>query len=162
MNEDVSQWIDALSSPDVIARRRACEELSYSDDVARAIIPLLRACGDRDEEVRELATACLEEAPAPAAEELSSLIHLLADSHSDVSYWAATLIGRMELRAAPASDSLTSALTHSEMAVRQRAAWALGKIGPLSSLARAALVKASQSDNPRLARLAEGSLKNRE
>jgi len=44
------------------------------------------------------------------------------------------------------------------LAVRQRAAWALGKIGIAAKSAEASLRKASASNDPRLSRLANQSL----
>ena len=42
--------------------------------------------------------------------------------------------------------------------VAQRAAWALGKIGPAAAAGRAALEKAAAAADPRLARLAREAL----
>jgi HEAT repeat protein len=53
------------------------------------------------------------------------------------------------------ADCLTTA---SDPAVAQRAAWALGKIGPAAYPAAAALRVAAADDDPRLARLAADAL----
>jgi hypothetical protein len=79
----------------------------------------------------------------------------LADENSDIGYWAATLLGRLEERAAPAVAALAAAISGPhEIAVQERAAWALGRIGPAAAPALGALTQAACSDQPRLARLA--------
>jgi HEAT repeat protein len=76
-----------------------------------------------------------------------------------VAYWAITLLGRAGDNAAPAVAALADILCSSaEPPVRERAAWALGKIGPTAQAARPALDEAAASDEPRLRRLAEKAL----
>jgi HEAT repeat protein len=122
-------------------------------------VSLVKACADAVEEVRESVVAALEElGPAPPSD-VPALVSLLASPHSDVGYWAATLLGRLGPDAATAVPALTATLSGSaHLAVRQRAAWALGEIGPAAAAARDALAKASKSDDPRLARLAQQAI----
>ena len=92
----------------------------------------------------------------PEVEDIGSLAVLLSDPTADVAYWATTLLGRLEANAAPAVPALTAAVTDSkDMSVRQRAAWALGHVGPPAAPALDALKQAAASDVPRLARLAQ-------
>jgi HEAT repeat protein len=79
---------------------------------------------------------------------------LLSAEHPDVAYWAATLLGRLESEASGAVSQLMEALGSSALAVRERAAWALGRIGPRASKALPLLRKLSRDSRPRLARLA--------
>jgi len=160
MSDDISTLIDDLSSSDLERRRAAAEELSLLAAEARpAAVPLVRAAGDADEEVREYAVAALEELGPPDAEEAAALTELLADERLDVGYWAATLLGRLEEDAAGATSELAAATTSSpHLPVRERAAWALGRIGPAAEDSAAALESAAQTDQPRLSRLAKEAL----
>ena len=65
------------------------------------------------------------------------------------------MIGRLESDAADAESVLVQSLEESKsLPVRQKAAWALGKLHASSDDAVAALKRASQSEDERLARLA--------
>ena len=90
------------------------------------------------------------------AQLIAALATLLGNENADVGYWAAALLGRLGVEAASVVPALASAVSDSvEMSVRQRAAWALGKIGPPACDALDALRQAAASSNPRLARLAQ-------
>ncbi len=136
-------------------RAKAAEQLCRLGAEANAFaVELTRACSD-DEAVSQWAVAALEELGPPAAGSVGDLSALIADSKELVAYWATTLIGRLGSKAGSAVESLVSALQDSpHLAVQQRAAWALGKIGGRSSIASAALDQASQSSDARLAKLA--------
>lgn len=157
MPRELSQLIAELSADDASRRIAAADELSRLGEEARgAAVPLVRACGDEIEEVRELAVGALEELGPPDVDDLPSLAELLRSENSDAAYWAITLTGRLEGNAAGAVDALTAVLTGEGPAeVRQRAAWALGKIGPAAASAMPALrALSNEGSDPRLARLA--------
>ena len=156
MPTDVPQLLAALTAAEPAERAGAAEQLSrLGPDARAAAVPLARACGDQDEEVREWAVAALEELEAPPVADLAALASLLADQSADVGYWAATLLGRLGEDAAPAVPALASALSGSKhSSVRQRAAWALGKLGLPATGALDALRQAADDDDLRLARLA--------
>ena len=155
---DTPDAINDLNSRDLAVRRRAAEQLATHPDVAAAV-SLARACGDADESVREWAVAALEQLGVPDAVDAAALTELLADEHHDVRYWAATLLGRLGRQAASAAGPLGETVGRDpETAVRQRAAWALGEIGPAAAAVRSILAQAAASDDPRLARLARQSL----
>lgn len=159
MANDLSLLIADLSDSDVVKRRAAAEQLSRRSDARAAAIPLVRAAGDSDEQVREFAASALEELGSPPSEETAALAELLTSHSPDIGYWAATLLGRCGSRAALAVPALAKALTAAEsLPVRQRAAWALGEIGPAASSAKVALTEAGASSDSRLARLAAKSL----
>jgi HEAT repeat protein len=160
MTTDVSQLLAALGGPDPAERARAAERLSrLGPDAQAAAVPLVRASADVDEEVRQWATAALEELGPPALSDLQALAPLLDEENADVGYWAATLLGRLGEEAAPAVGPLAEALSaHPAISVRQRAAWALGKIGPPARAATDALRQAAAGDDPRLARLAQRAI----
>ena len=157
MPTQMAQLIAALTSPEPAQRANAAEHLSCLGSDARATaVPLVRACADESEDVREWVTVALEELGPPPVPDASVLATLLGNENADVGYWAATLLGRLGAEAASATPALASAVSNSvEMSVCQRAAWALGKIGPPACDALDALRQAAASSNPRLARLAQ-------
>ncbi len=161
VESDLSQGMAALGSPDVEVRREAAERLARLGPEARpAAVPLVRACGDESEEVAQWAAAALEELGPPDAKDLEALAGLLRDAKADTGYWAATLLGRLGEEAGRAVAHLAAALDGGpELSVRQRAAWALGRIGPAARGAVEALRRAEASEDPRLARLAAQALK---
>jgi hypothetical protein len=76
-----------------------------------------------------------------------------------VAYWAVTLLGRSGQKAATATAVLAGCLNAGcDPSVAQRAAWALGKIGPAAAAAGDSLEKAAAAADPRLARLAREAL----
>ena len=160
MPTDLSQLIASLKAPDESIRREAAEKLSHLGPDARpAAVPLVRACGDQSEEVSEWVVAALEEMGPPRASDVGDLALLVGDPSADVAYWAVTLLGRLEAEAAPAVGALAAAVSDApEVSIRQRAAWALGKIGPPALAAIDALRRAESDEDPRLARLARQAI----
>jgi HEAT repeat protein len=141
-------------------RQAAAERLArMGEDAAPAAAALVLACGDADEQVREQAVAALEDLGPPRADAIGQLIGLVPHADPLVAYWATTLLGRAEEDAASAVPALTGCLaSRADLSVRQRAAWALGKIGPAAASAREALGRAANDADPRLARLANEAL----
>ncbi|MEX1042010.1 MAG: HEAT repeat domain-containing protein [Pirellulaceae bacterium] len=154
---DASQAITQLMSPEVPLRIEAAEYLGkHPEMVSSAIIPLCRAVVDEEEQVGQWATSALEDCGRPPVEERDALVELLTDRQDDVVYWAATLLGRLENDAQPVVPQLAQLATDHESAnVRQRALWALGKIGDRSELVRTAIEDPIHQRNPRSARVAE-------
>ncbi len=152
---EIEKWRDDLRHSDPATRASAAENLCYAGTDARcACTQLVAACGD-DEAVRTWAVAALEEMGPPPLESLAELEKLAASEDELVAVWAVTLIGRLESDAADAESLLVRLLEESEsLAVRQKAAWALGQLNASSDAAVAALKRASQSEDKRLARLA--------
>jgi HEAT repeat protein len=157
MGTDLNRLIKALRSGDAASRQTAAEELSGSPQQGAAVA-LVEACGADDDSL-ESVTAALEELGPPAASDSAPLAKLLDSPLLDVAYWAATLLGRAGAGAASAVPQLTQALgTHAELAVRERAAWALAEIGSGAGTARPALEKAAAGSDRRLAKLAREAL----
>jgi HEAT repeat protein len=103
--------------------------------------------------------AALEEVGPPSESRLNDLVQLLDDTPSDVQYWAVTLLGRAGAAAAGAVEAIARLLRDSsDLATRERAAWALGKIGSAAMIAAPALHVAAASTEPRLSRLATSAL----
>ncbi|MBC8356925.1 MAG: HEAT repeat domain-containing protein [Planctomycetes bacterium] len=162
MAHDIQALIASLASTEVTTRREAAESLArIGPEAVNAAVALVQACGDDDEQVRDWAVAALEELPAPSSSEVTSLEAFINGENLDVAYWATTLLGRMEEAAALAVRTLaTSVSSHPELVVRQRAAWALGKIGKSAAHAIPQLEAAATSEDARLARFATIALES--
>ena len=156
----IDQLIKSLSNASPADRINAAEALARMGVNARdAAVPLVRAAGDRDTRVRDWVVAALEELGPPCPGDLPLLTPLAANADLNIAYWSCTLLGRLKVDAAPAVGVLTNALaTHSQLSVRERAAWALGQIGPSARSALPALEQAAQSSEPRLSRLAKQAI----
>ena len=159
-NLDILQWSRQLTADDVQARREAVQRLLQAGTAAHeAAVTLLEAIDDQDEVVSVGAASALEDLGPPAVTMLKALVPFLGHANSDCGYWAATLLGRLGPAAAPAVPELAAAVrAHPAESVREQAAWALGHIGPTAKAAERALVEASRSASPRLARLATDAL----
>jgi HEAT repeat protein len=152
--------IARLSGREAGSRANAAQQLARLGEEARpAAVPLVRCCGDDDEPVREWSTAALEELGPPSPTDAEALAELLDHASADVGFWAATLLGRLGDKGAPAAAQLIQVLESSpHAAVRQRAAWALGQIGPAAAASLSALQHAASSEDSRLARLAQRAM----
>ena len=158
--QEISNWSADLQSDVAAVRLAAARRLAVAGEDARpAAVALVRATGDAQEEIAEHAVAALEELGPPSGDDMAQLVELLEEAHDDVAYWAATLLGRLGADAAPATDALAGALNpRRALAVRERAAWALGRIGPQAAGAVAALETAAAEEHARLRRLAGEAL----
>jgi len=135
------------------------DELAAADVSTQRSQAAALVAGTGDEATRGVCTAALEELGPPAAVLLPDLVVLTESEAGDVAYWAATLLGRLGAVAAPAVDPLTRlAVSQRPLAARERAVWALGEIGPPAADAAPTLELLSESDQPRLARLAKTAL----
>ena len=161
MSEEAVRLMQDLSDPASQRRLQAVEHLLLSGEAARAAFSLARLAADADEQVREAAVSALEDLGSPPTSDLEELISLLDAPQADVAYWGATLLGRLGQDAAPATRKLASTLgSHAAIPVRERAAWALGKIGPAAAEAIEALEAAAEESQPRLRTLAAQSLRS--
>lgn len=160
MSNQIDSYIAQLSSKDSTQQATAAEALAQLGPNARpAAVALVKACGSDDESVREWATSALEGLGPPPTEQMRDVMALVDNKSLDVAYWAATLLGRLGVSAAPAVPALTQSLQGSaEQSVRERAAWALGQIGAAAKSAAPALRDAAASKQPRLSRLATEAL----
>jgi HEAT repeat protein len=160
MNSDIPRLLGILSDHAARKRVEAAEQLAQLGPDARpAAVALVLACGDEDDEVRQCATAALEGIGPPEASDVEQLASFLEGRSPDVGYWAATLLGRLKGKGAAAVDALARAVAGSpHLSVRQRAAWALGEIGPAAVAAVPCLKKATADPDPRLSRLAQEAI----
>lgn len=159
---DVNALAAELGSGDPGIRLAAAERLArLAEAAAPAAVALVTACGDADDLVREQIVAALEDLGAPPPDSIGRLVALVADREPLTAYWATTLLGRSGQDAAAAVPALTLRLeSQADPAVRQRAAWALGKIGPAATAALEALRRAGGDGDARLARLASEAIES--
>jgi HEAT repeat protein len=160
MSESVSHLIALLASAAPADRIDAAEKLARLETAAQpAAVALVRACALEDDQLRDWVVAALEALGPPDEGDVANLAAMVDSSSLDSAYWAVTLLGRLQDKAAPAVPQLAGALAnHAEMPVRERAAWALGRIGPSAAQARDALTTAAQGPDARLAKLAGDAL----
>lgn len=157
---DIQAIASRLTNSDPAVRLGAAERLARAGvDAAVAAVPLVKACGDNNEQVRDWCVAALEELGTPPPESTSDLAALASHSNPLVAYWAVTLLGRLGGAAVSAVPVLIACIGERvDAAVAQRAAWALGHIGPAAAAAIAPLRAAALRDDPCLARLAATAL----
>lgn len=122
------ELIRALASDDTAVRREAANEAMLDLELANAaVVPLLDALDDDDEEVRSLITAALEESGRPDVDP-AVLLARMNYPNDDVQFWAATLIGRYGHDAKPVAGELRGAKAHASDVVKQRIDRMLEKI----------------------------------
>lgn len=146
----------AMQSEAPIDRAEAVERLGRMGvDAAPAAIELIHATADPSETVRDWATNALENLGPPPAGLEPQLNELARNSLGDQAYWAVTLLGRLEMPGEATITTLAEVVVGARDAkVRQRAAWALGNLGPEAKPALPQLQAATQLTDSRLARLA--------
>jgi HEAT repeat protein len=160
MPTNISTLIAALSSIDADSRAQTAEQLAQlGADAQPAAVALVLACGDESEEVRQGASSALEEMGPPELSDAEPLTSLVEAKSPDVGYWAATLLGRLKAKVAPAIEALAHAVLQSpHLPVRQRAAWALGEIGRAAAASLPNLRRAAADSDLRLAQLAQRAI----
>jgi HEAT repeat protein len=164
MNTSIERWIDDLSEADLPSQRAAAEALaSMAEEARQAAIPLVRACGSEDSDLRAWSVAALEQLGPPVTSDVNALAKLIGGENETSDYWAITLIGRGASELCPEQTEITTVLTAAlesspYQIVRQRAAWALGRLGSKTAAVRQALQRATDSTDARLVRLAQAAL----
>ncbi|QDV65091.1 HEAT repeat domain-containing protein [Crateriforma conspicua] len=163
-----------LFSDDTVRLMAVLRAITLIDEVSmsRLDLPcasrLVELNGHSAEMVRVGSAEALECGLPVHADEVPRLCELLADQqHGDVSYWAATLLGRcgaaggLGCHWAEAIMALESCLTDSHfLPTRERAAWALGRIGQKAAGAMPVLRNIAEDAPPRLRRLAIEALES--
>jgi len=152
----IAALVERMMGSDAGERAGAAEALCRAGEAASsAATALVTACSDVDDGVREWAAAALEELGPPPLDQIADLITLAAADHPLVVYWAVTLLGRGGEGASSAVPVLGACLAPGKaIEVRQRACWALGRIGAAAASVRPALTVAAADPDPRLSRLA--------
>ena len=102
---DLSALVASLKSNDPAQRQAAAEQLSQlGGDAQPAAVALVQACQMEDEDTRELVVAALEDLGPPQPDDVPQLAALLKLPSLDTAYWAATLLGRLQVQACPLSQ----------------------------------------------------------
>ncbi|MGI9442119.1 MAG: HEAT repeat domain-containing protein [Rubripirellula sp.] len=116
---------------------------------------VIRLAGSRDDSVRAAAAQALESSLQPSLVEVPALIALLADrSDGEISYWAATMLGRLGQEAVDAAPALCDCVTSSSfLPARERAVLALHCIGTAAGDSVPALQAVSEVAPARLQHL---------
>jgi len=150
------KWTAKLTADSVDDQVEALRQISTQDAVSGLAVTVVRLCGSSDDEVRMWSAEALEVAIQPEPSEVEGLIELLsAEDDGEISYWAATMLGRLGKDAVAAVATLGSCLRDSMyLAARERAAWALAEVGPAAADALESLKQVSETGSPRLQRLA--------
>ena len=164
---------EKLLSANINERLRTAEFASqYPAQCRNWAVELAKAAGDANDAVAMAAAEALEMLGAPPLNLLGQLLELAQSAttkpidprgttEGETAYWAVTLIGRLGPAAAPATDCLTKILTQSAyLPVRERAAWAIARIGTAAASATSALRQAASNGPPRLKRLATQALES--
>jgi HEAT repeat protein len=137
-SSEIGGHITALKSENRGTRFWAARGLAKLDD-ARAVLPLLKAMGDPDDEIRTIATKGLREfSPARV---IGPLIKAFGDANIDVRNHAAWIILKF---GRDAVSPLIAALRDKDKFVRARAALALGGLGDARAVSP--LITALQED----------------
>ena len=140
-------------------RAQAAEYLAQQGpDAAYAASELTAACGD-NAEISHWAVAALEELGPPPASAIDALATLAQSQEPLTAYWAVTLLGRAGRDALEHQGVIADLLEQSpDLALREKAAWSLGRMRANSLEATQALQQAAQSPKNRLSRIATKSL----
>jgi HEAT repeat protein len=127
------QWQTELASRDATLRRSAAFALGkLGAQAAPAVRDLRRALNDPDPTVADAAAYALGEIGPQAANAVDDLVALLGDPKKDaqVRRSAAIALAGIKDRSNGVCRALRRALDDSSPAVRQNAAWALGRLKP--------------------------------
>lgn len=147
------------SSPKTLVN--ALRQVLNQEEMTGVAVQIVALAGHASDEVRMWAVEAMERSVKPVPSEIDALTKQLQQSDDgEVCYWAATMLGRLEVDAAPAAQALCDCLENSlYLPARERAAWALCQIGDAAVVAEASLKKAAQEAPPRLKRIATEALK---
>ncbi len=131
VNEQQAEWHHCLAEGEPDVQLRTLVEIGRFSKVLGVSDLVIRLAGSRDDSVRAAAAQALESSLQPSLVEMPALIALLADrSDGEISYWAATLLGRLGQEAVDAAPALCDCLTNSSfLPARERAVLALHNIG---------------------------------
>lgn len=155
-DERHKQWLKQLQGDSVEECIAALRQIIQQDSVTGLALWVVPLAGSLDDDVRIYAAEAMESTIQPTLSEQLRLIQILESAHdSEISYWAATMLGRLGSDAGAAADVLDSCVRQSMfLPARERAAWALSQIGPAASIALPTLREAAETAPSRLKHLA--------
>ncbi len=111
------------------------EKCAQDPDLALSHLrSLFETLVSEDETLREWTSEAFENCGPPSDDDFDWIVDMLRSREGDQSFWAATFLGRLEERARKATSKLIETILNVNQgeATRQRAAWALHRIGGLS------------------------------
>ena len=161
-------WNVQLQSDSFDRQVSALQQISRDRDVRGVTVAAVRLAGSPHDEVRIWAAEALESSIQPVTDEAQELTDLLRESgDGETCYWTSTMLGRIgeaigELpgTAEAAVDALERCLKDSlYLPARERAAWALRRLGPVSKSALPTLKEIASDAPPRLQRLTNEAVK---
>ncbi len=156
MENDVARWDADLHHDSVTRQTETLREVAARKNVRGIAVRCVELAGSHDDEVRLTAADALETSVLPLADEIAPLAMLLDNADDgEVAYWAATMLGRLGPVASAATPELERCLRESlYLPARERAAWAISRIGPKAAAAMPTLCDVASGSPPRLQRLA--------
>ena len=162
--QKTAEWRRRLSEGETDVLLQTLAELERDSRVRGVSDLVIRLAGSREDSVRAAAAETLESSILPSLVELPTLVTLLADrSDGEISYWAATLLGRLGQDAVDAAPALCECVTASSfLPAQERAVLALHSIGPAASDAIPTLHAASEVAPARLQQLCREAIKELE
>ena len=159
---DVAQATANLKSSDAAVRAAAAEQLAHLEDGAQAAGPALAvATADGDESVRAVGHRRARVTRTASGRRHRGTRQIASRHAAGCRLLGGHILGRLGDGAGDAKTvtALITALnSHPEAAVRERAAWALGQVGPGALAALPALQAVGGTTNPRLSRLAKQAI----
>lgn len=159
---DVDQLATALLTDKPARRVAAAEELAtLGSEAAPAALALVTACSNPA--LVDICIGALEELGPPPVGQLPDIAKLVLSGDENVAYWAATLLGRAGEAAVPYLAPLEESAKNegATIEVRERAVWAMSKMGAGAKPAEATLRTIAESGgSPRIKRLASTALAN--
>tara|TARA_R110002049_G_scaffold2750_2_gene21641 strand:- start:493669 stop:494484 length:816 start_codon:yes stop_codon:yes gene_type:complete len=166
--ESSGNWSEQLESESFDQQVAALRQIARAGDAQGVTAQAVHLAGSPHDEVRVWAAEALESSVRPAAHEADVLVRQLAESRDgEVCYWSATMLGRIgeaiggdPQAASAAVSALESCLRDSMyLPARERAAWALRQLGPVSISAVPTLRAVADDAPPRLPRLTKEAIK---
>jgi hypothetical protein len=100
------------SSPETLVN--ALRQVLNQEEATGVAVPIVALAGHASEEVRMWAIEAMERSVKPLPEETEGLtLQIQQIDDGEVCYWAATMLGRLEVDAAPAAQALSDCLENS-------------------------------------------------
>lgn len=157
--EQLAADLRGRGAPRRLAAAEALVELG--PEATPAAAALVEACGDSA--LCDLCVEALEAIGPPPPDQLDRIARQLPSEDELTCYWAATLLGRAGEAAAAYAPALAAVALNEGALVanRERAVWALGKLGQAAAPVADTLRRFAESaPSPRMKRLANEALKN--
>jgi HEAT repeat protein len=150
----------------MIDTKQLIEYVKHPELALQNLSEVMDQLESQDESIQNYAHEALENCGIPGPENVDELLKHLNSGSSSASYWSSTLLGRLGKTAislkdfATIQDNLCQCLEDesSDLAARERAAWALSEIGNLAASNRTRLQTQLNHAPPRLKRLLEAAL----